>query len=64
MLNLPALHSIIVLPSRKSTRLFSESGQASDETIMDMAGHVSKQMLKHYSHIRMEAKRRAVESLN
>lgn len=28
-----------------------------------MAGHVSKQMLKHYSHIGMEAKRRAVEAL-
>ena len=27
------------------------------------AGHVSKQMLKHYSHIRMEAKRRTVDSL-
>ena len=25
---------------------------------MDIAGHVSRQMLKHYSHIRMEAKRR------
>ncbi len=41
----------------------AESGQASDETIRDMAGHVSKQMLKHYSHIRMEAKRRAVDAL-
>ena len=41
----------------------AESGQASDETIQDLAGHVSKQMLKHYSHIRMEAKRRAVDSL-
>lgn len=41
----------------------AESGQASDETIRDIAGHVSKQMLKHYSHIRMEAKRRAVDSL-
>jgi hypothetical protein len=28
-----------------------------------MAGHVSKQMLKHHSHIRMEAKRRALESI-
>jgi hypothetical protein len=28
-----------------------------------MAGHVSKEMLKHYSHIRTEAKRRAVEAL-
>ena len=33
----------------------AESG-AGDQTIMDIAGHVSKQMLKHYSHIRMEAK--------
>jgi len=41
----------------------AESGEASDQTIMDIAGHVSKRMLKHYSHIRMEAKRRAVASL-
>jgi len=40
----------------------AESG-ASDQTIMDIAGHVSKQMLKHYSHIRMEAKRKALESI-
>lgn len=33
----------------------AESG-AGDETIRDIAGHVSKQMLKHYSHIRMAAK--------
>ena len=33
----------------------AESG-AGDQTIMDIAGHVSKQMLKHYSHIRMQAK--------
>jgi len=36
---------------------------AGDQTIMDIAGHVSKQMLKHYSHIRMEAKRAALESI-
>jgi integrase len=40
----------------------AESG-AGDETIRDIAGHVSKQMLKHYSHIRMEAKRAALESI-
>jgi hypothetical protein len=40
----------------------AESG-AGDQTIMDIAGHVSKQMLKHYSHIRMEAKRKALESI-
>jgi integrase len=41
----------------------AESGEAGDETIRDIAGHVSKQMLKHYSHIGMEAKRRAVQAL-
>jgi integrase len=41
----------------------AESGEASDETIRDIAGHVSRQMLKHYSHIRMEAKRRGVAAL-
>ena len=41
----------------------AESGEASDETIRDIAGHVSKQMLKHYSHIGMQAKRRAVAAL-
>jgi len=40
----------------------AESG-AGDQTIMDIAGHVSKNMLKHYSHIRMEAKREALESI-
>jgi integrase len=38
----------------------AESG---DETIRDVAGHVSKGMLKHESHIGMEAKRRTVEAL-
>ncbi len=41
----------------------AESGEAADGTIMDIAGHVSHRMLKHYSHIGMEAKRRAVDSL-
>jgi integrase len=41
----------------------AESGEAGDETIRDIAGHVSKRMLKHYSHIGMEAKRRAVQAL-
>jgi len=41
----------------------AESGEAGDETIRDLAGHVSQRMLKHYSHIRMQAKRRAVDTL-
>ena len=36
---------------------------ASDMTNMAIAGHVSRRMLEHYSHIRMEAKRRALEAL-
>ena len=40
----------------------AESG-AGDQTIMEIAGHVSKQMLKHYSHIRMQAKRNALEAI-
>ena len=40
----------------------SESG-AGDQVIQDMAGHVSRDMVKHYSHIRTEAKRRAVDAL-
>jgi hypothetical protein len=42
----------------------AESGEASErDDPGHIAGHVSKQMLKHYSHIRMGAKRRAVASL-
>jgi integrase len=35
----------------------------SDMTIMGIAGHVSREMLEHYSHIRLQAKRQALESL-
>jgi integrase len=37
--------------------------QASDQTIMAIAGHVSPRMLAHYSHVRLEAKRKALEAL-
>jgi len=37
--------------------------QASDQTIMAIAGHVSPKMLAHYSHVRIEAKRRALDAL-
>ena len=39
----------------------AESG-AGDETIMAIAGHVSRRMLSRYAHIRTEAKRRALEA--
>jgi hypothetical protein len=31
---------------------------------MAIAGHVSKEMLEHYSHIRMQAKRQAVAAID
>ena len=37
--------------------------QASDQTIMAIAGHVSPRMLAHYSHIRLQAKRQALDAL-
>ncbi|MCL5742904.1 MAG: site-specific integrase [Acidobacteria bacterium] len=40
----------------------AESG-AGDEVIMSIAGHVSHAMLHRYSHVRMEAKRRALEEI-
>jgi integrase len=38
-------------------------GQASDQTIKAIAGHVSQRMLEHYSRIRMDAKRRALDAI-
>jgi integrase len=37
--------------------------QASDATIKAIAGHVSQQMLEHYSHIRLELKRQELDGL-
>src|SRR5664280_527193 len=38
--------------------------QASDSTVMAIAGHVSPKMLQHYSHVRIQAKRSALDSLS
>jgi len=43
------------------TRL-AEAG-VPEQTLMSIAGHVSREMLEHYSHIRMQAKREAVSML-
>ena len=40
----------------------SESS-AGDEVIMSIAGHVSRAKLSRYSHVRMEAKRRALDEI-
>ncbi len=41
----------------------AEAG-APDATLMAIAGHVTHRMLEHYSHVRMKAKREAVEKLS
>ena len=38
--------------------------QASDSTVMAIAGHVSPKMLAHYSHVRLQAKRTALDPLS
>jgi hypothetical protein len=52
------------------SRCCGENGQsacvgsgAGDEVIMSIAGHVSGAMLSRYSHVRMEAKRRALDEI-
>lgn len=37
--------------------------EASDSTIMSIAGHMDRAMLEHYSHIRDDAKRKAVNGM-
>jgi len=38
--------------------------QASERTIMAISGHISAKMLDHYSHVRMQAKRQALDALS
>jgi integrase len=47
-------HTCITKPSE---------GQASEQTLMSIAGHLSRKMLEHYSHIRMTAKRAALDAI-
>jgi integrase len=37
--------------------------QASEQTLMAIGGHVSRSMIEHYSHIRMEANRMATDAI-
>jgi integrase len=37
--------------------------EASDATIMAIAGHMSRAMMEHYSHVRAAAKRKAVDAI-
>ena len=40
-----------------------ETASTGDHVIMSIAGHVSRAMLSRYSHVRMEAKRRALDEI-
>lgn len=41
----------------------AENPNVSEQTIREMAGHVSKEMMQRYSHIRIEAKKEAIGSM-
>ena len=47
--------------SMKATVNFDAGDE--DEVIMSIAGYVSRAMLSRYSHVRMEAKRRALDEI-
>jgi len=42
--------------------MLAEAG-VSDATLMSISGHLSRRMLEHYSHVRLQAKREAVTHL-
>ena len=56
-------HAFLSRPRHHAITELAES-QASDQTIMAIAGHVSPRMLAHYSHVRLEAKRNALDALS
>jgi integrase len=41
----------------------AEAEDTSEQVIMSIAGHVSRKMLEHYSHVRVDAKRKALDAL-
>jgi integrase len=43
--------------------LVTALAESGDEVIMSIAGHVSRAMLSRYSHVQMEAKRRALDEI-
>jgi hypothetical protein len=51
-----------VIAVRLAFRSCARTGEG-DEVLMSIAGHVSRAMLSRYSHVRMEAKRRALDEI-
>ncbi len=49
--------------TRTAPPLLNSPSPARDEVIESMAGHVPRAMLSRYSHVRMEAQRRALDEI-
>ena len=63
MTKAPGLEGFCFHDSRhQAVTELSESG-ASDATVTAIAGHLSRRMMEHYGHVRMAAKRTALEKL-
>jgi hypothetical protein len=69
-LNQSTLAATVVLATRGSVaHVHYQAGrvaaelQASEQTLMAISGHVSRKMIEHYSHIRIDAKRTATEAI-
>ena len=58
------LHSLRFHDLRHHAITELAESQASERTIMAIAGHVSPKMLDHYSHVRMQTKRQALDALS
>ena len=50
-------------PRHTAITELAEAG-APDATRMAIAGHMSRRMIEHYSHVRMKAKREAAEEIS
>jgi hypothetical protein len=59
---MPVYATVGTICGTRSSRL-AESASVSEQTIRALAGHVSRQMLEHYSHIRSHAKQAAIRYL-
>ena len=58
------LHSLRFHDLRHHAITELAESQASERTIMSIAGHISPRMLDHYSHVRIQAKRDALDALS
>ena len=58
------LHSLRFHDLRHHAITELAESQASERTIMSIAGHISPRMLDHYSHVRIQAKREALDAIS